>query len=322
MNNAIRHDLTGDKLPSLPFPLCRLTVWERRPLSPAARPVLYVHGATFPTACAFTFPFDGLSWADHLAQQGFWPWGLDFAGFGGSSIPWADVGAAAGPLGRAAEAASQIEAAVRYVLGRTGYERLDMIAHSWGTIAAGIFASQRPERLGRLVLFGPIVRREDQAARPVTQVSRLVTTADQYRRFTGYLPQGQKPVLNDRQFSAWAEVYLDSDAESHQRRPAAVCIPAGPAADIADLWAGQELYDPARIPVPVAILRGEWDSLSTDRDVAGLRAALSAAATVRDIKLPRGTHVMHLETGRSALWSAAANFLAARVKPACAETAD
>jgi pimeloyl-ACP methyl ester carboxylesterase len=48
------------------------------------RPVLYVHGATFPSALSIAHRFDGHSWRDALCQSGFDVWGFDFNGFGHS----------------------------------------------------------------------------------------------------------------------------------------------------------------------------------------------------------------------------------------------
>jgi pimeloyl-ACP methyl ester carboxylesterase len=48
------------------------------------RVVLYVHGATFPSALSIAHRFDGRSWRDELCEAGFTVWGLDFHGFGGS----------------------------------------------------------------------------------------------------------------------------------------------------------------------------------------------------------------------------------------------
>src|SRR5262244_3453447 len=49
-----------------------------------ARPVLYVHGGTFPSALSIAHRFDGHSWRDALCAAGFDVWGLDFHGFGHS----------------------------------------------------------------------------------------------------------------------------------------------------------------------------------------------------------------------------------------------
>jgi pimeloyl-ACP methyl ester carboxylesterase len=48
------------------------------------RTVLYVHGATFPSALSIAHRFDGASWRDALNDAGFDVWGLDFHGFGHS----------------------------------------------------------------------------------------------------------------------------------------------------------------------------------------------------------------------------------------------
>jgi pimeloyl-ACP methyl ester carboxylesterase len=49
--------------------------------------VLYVHGATFPTALSVGWRMDGVSWLDHLQANGFDAWALDFAGYGQSERP-------------------------------------------------------------------------------------------------------------------------------------------------------------------------------------------------------------------------------------------
>ena len=60
----------------------------------------------------------------------------------------------------------------------------------------------------------------------------------------------------------------------------------------------------------MAIVRGAWDSMCTDTDAAWLFDAFSAAPIKRDVKLSRGTHLMHLEAGRAALYRATEDFLA------------
>src|SRR4051812_17543944 len=46
--------------------------------------VLYVHGATFPSALSIAHRFDGRSWRDELCAAGFHVWGFDFHGYGHS----------------------------------------------------------------------------------------------------------------------------------------------------------------------------------------------------------------------------------------------
>jgi len=49
--------------------------------------------------------------------------------------------------------------------------------------------------------------------------------------------------------------------------------------------------------------------LIPDEDARWLFAALTQARVKRDIKISRGTHLMHLETMRLALWRESVNFL-------------
>jgi pimeloyl-ACP methyl ester carboxylesterase len=86
--------------------------------------------------------------------------------------------------------------------------------------------------------------------------------------------------------------------------------PSGAFQDIFDAWTGELAYDPARIRAPVAIIRGEWDGMCTDADARWLFDALRGSSLRRDIKIGRATHLMHLETGRRALYRETETFLA------------
>jgi pimeloyl-ACP methyl ester carboxylesterase len=131
---------------------------EERPDPP--RVVLYVHGATFPSALSIAHRFDGYSWRDCLCQEGFDVWGVDFHGFGHSDryLEMEDPPNAHPPLCRAPDASDQIAAAVRFILDQHSVQHLSIIAHSWGSIAAGRFAGQHPPLVDRLVLFAPAGR--------------------------------------------------------------------------------------------------------------------------------------------------------------------
>jgi pimeloyl-ACP methyl ester carboxylesterase len=278
------------------------------------RPILYIHGGTFDAANSMMFKFDGVSWADALNAAGRSVWGLDFAGFGGSELypEMAQPEPPAGePLGRAPEAAAQIARAVRAILGETGASRVSIIAHSWGTTAAGLFATQHPELVDRIVFFGPIVRREIMKGVPTLGPWRFLTVEEQHKRFVEDLPAGHVPVLLERHFAEWSVRYLESDPTSATRSPPSVRTPNGPVADIMDAWSGSLPYDPAMIKSPLAIVRGEWDGLCKDADAAWLLAALTSAPQKIDSKIAKGTHLMHLEESRGELYRVSIEFLQA-----------
>ncbi|MEZ5830760.1 MAG: hypothetical protein R3D05_06235 [Dongiaceae bacterium] len=116
-------------------------------------------------------------------------------------------------------------------------------------------------------------------------------------------------VPSRRHFDDWGERYLDCDPGSRRRDPVGVKVPAAPSDDIRRAWSGDLAYDPARVQAPVAILRGEWDSLIPDRDARWLFDAFTSSPFKRDIKIGRATHLMHLETMRYALYRESIAFL-------------
>jgi pimeloyl-ACP methyl ester carboxylesterase len=299
----------------LPSPIEGLQLFLRHlpPRDAAKGVVLYVHGATFPSALSIAHRFDGWSWRDALCEAGFHVWGLDLLGYGESDrYPEMAQPADAHPaLGRAEEASRQIAAAARLILDHHAARRLSIIAHSWGTIAAARFAGEHPQLLERLVLFGPIAWRAPSGRErpPAPPAWRTVSLQDQWTRFVEDVPPGGQPTLWRRHFADWGERYLDSDPDSRRRSPAGVRIPAGPVADILDAWHGNLAYDPALVRAPVAIIRGAWDGVVPDDDARRLFDAFAASPIKRDIKIGRATHLMHLETMRFALYRESIAFL-------------
>jgi pimeloyl-ACP methyl ester carboxylesterase len=276
--------------------------------------VLYVHGATFPSALSIAHRFDGRSWRDELCEAGFHVWGLDFLGYGGSDrYPEMDEPPEShAPLGTAEEATEQIITAVRFILEQELMPRLSVIAHSWGAMPAVRFASSRPSWVERLVLFAPIVPRA-----PTTSTDSIgplpawctVSLRDQWSRFIEDVPTNEPPVLSRIHFAVWGERDLDSAVGSRTRTPASVKVPSGPYLDIRRAWSGKWRYDPSKVRAPVCLLRGEWDRVATRDDARVLFESLSAAPLKRDITLSRGTHLMHLESGRHALYRESICFL-------------
>jgi len=283
------------------------------PLSADRRPVLYVHGATFPSALSIAHRFDGFSWRDALNEAGFDVWALDFCGFGHSdryeemNMP-ADEHA---PLCNAQDAGDQVEAAARFILGHHGVSRLSLISHSWGSMPAGRFAGKHPGMVDRWVLFGPVARRPPRRyeSAPSGPAWRVITVEDQWNRFVEDVPPGEPPVLARKHFDEWGVCYLDSDSGSRMRNPPSVKVPSGPFIDILRAWHGKLGYEPALVQAPVALIRGEWDGLVPDEDARWLFNAFKVSPIKRDIKISRGTHLMHFEVMRAALYRETNAFL-------------
>ena len=281
----------------------------------AGDPVLYVHGFTFPSALSVAYRFDGRSWADDLHGRGFDVWAFDLAGYGGSTRPVQMSSPASDhpPFGRAPAAACQIGAVVDHIRKQRDGARVHLVAHSWGSLAAGLFAGDHADAVGRLVLFGPLARRQVEGLPSPARIGawRDVSVADQLKRFVEDVPPGHRQVLIEPELAAWGPAFLATDPGANRRTPPAVRIPNGPQADIIDAMSGRLAYEPGRIAAPTLIVRGGWDNLCRDADAAWLLEALGAAEKA-DVVVPAATHLMHLEHGREGLFAATADWLSGR----------
>jgi pimeloyl-ACP methyl ester carboxylesterase len=301
-----------DRLPDLPCrvgdELLKLAIYRQ----PAAGDcVLYVHGATFPSALSVAWRMNGESWLDHLQSAGFDAWAFDFAGYGASQRPRVFAAPADAHLafGRSTVAAAQIEAVLLHIRRQRPDTPIHLLAHSWGTLPAQQVAIARPDLVARLVLFGPVVPRQGTALRDSAPAWRLITAADQRPRHRNGLPEDAATPVDDAEIERWCTAYLRTDAQSGCRVPASVQIPSGPMHDVAEMFAGAALVDSAAITQPTLIIRGEWDDIAQDADARRLFDALVSARDKRDVKIARGNHWMHLQPSRHALWAETRSFL-------------
>ena len=267
--------------------------------------VLYVHGATFPSDLSVFYRLDDRSWADSLNEAGYSAWGLDFVGYGRSSR---HETVDAEPLGRSDQALPQLTAVIEHLRARNGAGPIALVAHSWGTVVAARAAIAAADAVAALVMFGPILCRRSTDSTEPLPARRPITVREQYRAFIAEVPADHPPVVADRHFDAWSRAYLASDPQAGTRQPPAVLTPTGPQADILDLWRGRQLFDPTRIEQPILVIRGQWDSLCPDDAIAGLLGAVGSRIK-RDVKIPEGTHRMHLEERRHDLYGAVNEFL-------------
>jgi pimeloyl-ACP methyl ester carboxylesterase len=264
-------------------------------------PVLLLHGSSFPSALAFDFAMDGVSWMDSLAAHGHDVYALDFLGYGLSDrYPPAQQ-----PQGRALDVVQDVDHAVNLVLERTGAQQVALIAHSWGGSLGALYAERHPEKVGRLVLFAAITARKESTPRAVVAPYEELTPTQRIASMDGLRPASQPSQLHADVHARWGAAWLASAEEK-----LAVRFPSGPSVDVDDLRHGQAYYDPARIQAPTLLVRGEWDAWPNDADYKQLFERLTGAAERQYAVIPHGTHVMHLEAAHNALWKAVETFLA------------
>src|ERR1044071_4093758 len=216
---------------------------NRQPVK-AGRVVLILHGGTLPSGASAAFRLDGHSWMDDLSDHGFDVWAMDYLGYGGSDrYPEMSAPATVNPLlGRAAQVSSQVSAVVEFICKHQNVPKVSIVSHSWGTLVAGVFATQEPARLDRLVLYGPVtLRHQKNTSSAALPAYSYVTEEEQWKRFSGWAPPNESPVLERRHFDILGPAYIDSDPTSHSRNPPSVQVPGGPDADAANAWTGNFL---------------------------------------------------------------------------------
>lgn len=286
------------------------------PEHPSGETVLFVHGSSFPTRLAAGFEFHpGDSWMGFMASKGFLACGLDFRGFGASSRPSAMSGpaASAAPVEEAGAAADEIALAVDYLRERRGAGAIHLVAHSWGTIPAGLYAAHHAGRLRSLTLFGPIVPVAATEAEPPVRGAWFHLTAAQrleQLRFKSVLPEGTAlldPAIERR----WAAEFAASVPHVQGDGPDDLRIPNGPNVDVAAVRAGHYPYLPGDIALPVFVVYGDYDAVVDDVGAGAFLARFTASPLKWRLRIDDGTHVMHLERQRRSLYESVAAFIRA-----------
>jgi pimeloyl-ACP methyl ester carboxylesterase/heme-degrading monooxygenase HmoA len=275
-------------------------------------PVLFVHGASFPSGLAFAFRMKDYSWMDHLSENGYDVYALDFLGYGNADrYPEMLANSPTGkPLGRAVDVYQDIDKAVDLILTTTGKKKVYLIAHSWGGAVSSLYATHFPDKIEKLVLFAAITPRQETTPGEVSNKSYNELTPEQrIKAMKDLTPDGKICQLEPEILSTWGDTWLHSDELAPKLKSDKVRFPAGYASDIDDLIHGKLVYDPAHIRVPVLLIRGEWDDYPNNADAERLFTLMTNSLNKKYVVIESGTHVMHLEKNRFQLYNETLRFL-------------
>ncbi|HEX8656612.1 MAG TPA: alpha/beta hydrolase [Hymenobacter sp.] len=305
------------RLPGLQLSVLHLPPTGKR----QAVPVLFIHGASFPSALAAGFRMQGISWMDDVAAAGYDAYALDFLGYGDSDrYPQMAQAPTGSPgYGTGAQVAQDVDRAVEAILQRTRARQVYLVGHSWGATVCAYYAGQHPEKVGRLVLFAPFppvapLANKTEATAPPAAYQDM-TPAERIAQFRSGVPPGEAQVLAPELASTWPTAWLRSDPTAATRHPATIRFPAGWELDLMACGAGRCYYDPARIAVPTLLIRGEWDQLPSAEAADSLFRRLVRAPVKRYVVIERATHVLHLEKSRFQLYQEVRNFLSEPFHP-------
>jgi pimeloyl-ACP methyl ester carboxylesterase/heme-degrading monooxygenase HmoA len=275
-------------------------------------PVLCIHGASFPSTLAFGFRMGNKSWMDNLAENGYDVYALDFLGYGNADrYPEMQAASTSGPsLGRATEVYRDIDKAVDLIIKKTGKAKVYLIAHSWGSSVAAMYATKFPDKVVKLVLFAAITTRQDSTAYTNSANSYEIMTPEQrVNAMKSLTPEGKACQLEPEIFETWGNSWLLSDPLAKKLNAESIRFPAGYAPDVEDMLHNKPFYNPADITMPTLVIRGEWDSYPNNADAEKLFRSFENAPGKKYVVIEKGTHVMHLEKSRYQLYDETLRFL-------------
>jgi pimeloyl-ACP methyl ester carboxylesterase/heme-degrading monooxygenase HmoA len=275
-------------------------------------PVLFVHGSSFPSALSFGFRMNGLSWMDFMSENNFESFALDFLGYGNSDRypEMQDTAKSKLVVGNASQACQDIGKATEWILQKTGSQKLIIVGHSWGASVAALYASQHPEKVSMLVLFAPVtVRNMSGDMEEVNMAYEAMTPQERVSAMKSLTPKGEECRLEPEIFNHWEKDWLTSDPLAKNDKIGRVKFPSGPEVDLENLKHNKPYYDPSKITCPTLIIRGEWDLYPSNEDAGALLANLKNVQSKKYVVIEKGTHVMHLEKSRGALYREVGQFL-------------
>ena len=144
--------------------------------SPKPRPVvLMVHGGVSPSTLAFDVDHETYSWMADLARAGFDVFAMDMTGYGKSAHPKMDDPCNVGPalqktlipktldevckpsypfqlVNRQSEH-DELDRVIEYIRKLRGVDKVNLLGWSGGGYRTGTYASQRPEKVEKLVIY-------------------------------------------------------------------------------------------------------------------------------------------------------------------------
>lgn len=281
------------------------------------RTVLFVHGATYPAETAFDLQLGGQSWMDYIASRGYDVYLVDVRGYGRSTRPPEMAGKpdAAAPIVRTDAAVRDVGSAVDFILKRRDLPRLDLLGWSWGTALMAGYAAGHPDKVERVVLYAPLWLRTAAGvnlagAGPLGAYRSVRKDQARERWMTG-VPEDKKAALIPAGwFETWSDATWATDPEGAKSNPPVLRAPNGVVADVQEYWsAGQPLFDPAKLTMPVMLVAAEWDHDTPAYMRQALFPLLVNSPGKRYVELAEGTHSIIMERNRLELFKAVQSFL-------------
>lgn len=272
--------------------------------------VLFLHGSSFPSKLSFSFKLGAESWVDYLLEKGYTVYALDFLGYGDSDRydSMIQKNKSLSPRGSAKETLPDLIKTVDYILKSDGNAKLHIIAHSWGTLVAGLFAEEYSDKIHTLTLYASLSPKHTNKINESSSIPafKSIDVNNRVQQMNSSAPENIRPLLAPQMFTSWGNMWLNSD---QLREKNTVFYPSGSILDVLSLQQGAYIYQPEKIRCDVLIIRGEYDTFPAHNEAYQLFTHMKNASSKTYITLDKGTHVMHLEKNRKRLYDTVYDFI-------------
>jgi pimeloyl-ACP methyl ester carboxylesterase len=235
----------------------RLFLWEKA-AAPAPGPrgtILFVHGSSMASTPTFDLQVPGRpdsSAMDHFARLGYDTWCVDMEGYGRSDKQ-RDINF------DIANGADDLSAASEYIMKTRGVEGFHVYGISSGALRAALFAQRHPERVRRLALDAFVWTGKGSP-----------TLAERTRRLPEFRSKNRRPI--DRAFvrSIFERDHPGTADDATIEAFAAAILALDdsvPTGTYVDMCANLPVVDPALLPMPTIVLRGQYDGIASFEDL-------------------------------------------------------
>ncbi len=235
----------------------KLFMWQKPRVEGThyAGTVLFVHGSSMASQPTFDLQVPGRPYSsamDWFSAQGFDTWTLDNEGYGRSSKHR--------PINNdISNGADDIACAAAFIEAQSGVKKLLVYGISSGALKAAVFAQRHPECVARLALDAFVWTGEGSP-----------TLEQRRKRLPEFLKINRRPI--DRPFvrsvferdhpgtadEATIEAFADAILSLDDSMPTGTYV---------DMCSKLPLVDPARLDVPVLVMRGEYDGIASVEDL-------------------------------------------------------
>ena len=233
----------------------KLFLWRKAPSGAPRGTILFTHGSSMAGQPTFDLQVPGRphsSVMEWFAEKGFDTWCMDMEGYGRSdkSRPInCDI----------SNGADDLAAGSEYIMRTTGAKKLLLYGISSGALRAALFTQRHPERVARLALDAMVWTGEGSP-----------TLAERKKRLPEFMAKNRRPI--DRAFvrSVFTRDHPGTadDATIEAFATAILALDDSvPTGTYVDMCSKLPLVDPAKLPVPTIVMRGEHDGIAGVEDL-------------------------------------------------------